>query len=40
LIEKSVLPNIPEGDVDDHTRIPDFYDHTFNYLKDIGIAVI
>ncbi|UCS94560.1 DUF2075 domain-containing protein [Echinicola marina] len=31
---------VPEGDSGDHTRIPDFYDPNFNYLKDLGIPVI
>ncbi len=31
---------IPEGNIEDHTRLPEFYDSTFNYLKDLGIEVI
>lgn len=31
---------VPEGDTDDKTRDPQFYDPTFNYLKDIGFEVI
>lgn len=31
---------VPPGDSSDHTRPPSFYDHTFNYLKEIGIEVI
>ncbi len=31
---------VPPGDEDDHTRKPAYYDHTFNYLKDIGLEVI
>jgi Uncharacterized conserved protein (DUF2075) len=31
---------VPPGDEDDHTRKPAYYDHTFNYLKEIGIEVI
>lgn len=31
---------VPPGDSSDHTRSPSFYDHTFNYLKEIGIEVI
>ncbi len=27
---------VPEGDVDDHTRPPDFYDSTYHYLRTIG----
>lgn len=31
---------VPEGDHDDLTRKPEFYDATFNYLKGLGIPVI
>jgi len=31
---------VPPGDEDDHTRKPAYYDHTFNYLKEIGMEVI
>ena len=31
---------VPEGDENDHTRKPEYYDNTFNYLKSIGISVI
>lgn len=31
---------IPKGSQDDHTRKPDYYDSTFNYLKDIGFPTI
>lgn len=31
---------IPEGDNNDHTRKKDYYDPTFNYLKDIGLQVL
>ncbi|MDQ3020023.1 MAG: DUF2075 domain-containing protein [Bacteroidota bacterium] len=31
---------VPEGNVDDHTRIPEYYDTTFRYLSNIGITVI
>jgi len=31
---------IPPGDEVDHTRPSSYYDHTFNYLKDLGIDVI
>ena len=27
---------VPEGDKDDHTRLPGFYDSTYEYLKQIG----
>ena len=31
---------VPEGSTEDHTRKPEFYDPTFNYLKSIGFPVI
>lgn len=31
---------IPEGDENDHTRKKEYYDPTFNYLKNIGVTVI
>lgn len=31
---------IPEGSVQDHTRRPEYYDSTFEYLRDIGIKMI
>lgn len=31
---------VPEGKVDDHTRQPDFYNPTFNYLKSLGFKVV
>ncbi|HMR88564.1 MAG TPA: DUF2075 domain-containing protein [Saprospiraceae bacterium] len=31
---------IPEGDINDHTRQPEFYNSTYNYLKQIGINEI
>lgn len=31
---------VPPGDVTDHTRKPAYYDHTFEFLKEIGIEVI
>lgn len=31
---------VPNGDEEDHTRNPQFYDATFKYLSDIGFAVI
>lgn len=30
---------VPEGDLEDATRNPEFYDCTFNYLKDLGLEV-
>jgi len=31
---------IPEGSAEDHTRKSEYYDDTFNYLKEIGIRVV
>jgi len=31
---------IPEGDFEDPTRLPEFYNDTFNYLESIGFDVI
>jgi DUF2075 family protein len=31
---------VPEGDISDSTRLPEFYDKTFNYLKGLGIKDI
>lgn len=31
---------VPSGDSKDHTRIPEFYDKTYEYLKDIGFTEI
>ena len=31
---------VPEGNPDDHTRLPEFYDGTYKYLKSIGIEEI
>ncbi len=31
---------IPPGDAEDHTRLPEFYDPTFEYLKNIGLPEI
>jgi len=31
---------VPEGDAEDHTRSSQFYDGTFNYLKEIGFTEI
>lgn len=31
---------LPEGNVEDHTRKPEYYDKTFNYLKSIGIKTL
>lgn len=28
---------VPKGNPEDHTRNPEYYDGTYNYLKDIGI---
>lgn len=31
---------VPEGDEQDHTRDPDYYDSTFNYLKSLGLKIL
>ena len=31
---------VPEGDINDHTRKPEYYDQTFNYLKGLGIDIL
>jgi hypothetical protein len=31
---------IPEGNLEDKTRLPEFYDNTYKYLKQIGIEEI
>jgi len=31
---------VPQGDSEDHTRQPDFYNDTFNYLAEIGLEQI
>jgi hypothetical protein len=31
---------VPEGDVADPTRNPEFYDPTFEYLREIGFKTI
>ena len=31
---------VPEGDVEDATRKPEYYDETFEYLREIGIEII
>ena len=31
---------VPDGDINDHTRHPDYYNDTFNYLVEIGLEQI
>lgn len=31
---------VPEGDRTDHTRLPEFYDESFEYLRGLGMPVI
>ncbi len=31
---------VPEGEIEDATRNPEYYDETFNYLKGIGVKTI
>ena len=31
---------VPHGDLEDHTRKPEYYDSTYKYLKSIGLEEI
>jgi hypothetical protein len=31
---------VPEGSTDDHTRLPEYYNATYNYLKSLGLEEI
>ena len=31
---------VPNGDIEDHTRNPLFYDETYEYLKEIGFTTL
>ena len=31
---------VPEGDLDDETRRPEYYDGTYEYLKSLGLREI
>lgn len=31
---------VPEGDPEDHTRRPEFYNATYDYLRGIGFQLI
>jgi len=31
---------VPEGNPDDKTRLPEYYDGLYGYLKDVGIEEI
>ena len=31
---------VPEGVLEDNTRLPEFYDGTYNYLESLGFEVI
>lgn len=31
---------VPKGSIEDDTRKPEYYDSTFNYLKDLGLEII
>ena len=31
---------VPKGDAEDHTRLPEFYDGTFEYLKSLGLEML
>ncbi len=40
LDEQGMVIYVPNGDVDDPTRLPAFYDETVAYLVDCGVSVI
>lgn len=31
---------VPEGNIEDHTRKSEYYDATYDYLREIGIKLI
>ncbi len=31
---------VPEGSHQDPTRVPDYYDSTFEYLKSVGLQLL
>jgi hypothetical protein len=31
---------VPDGDAEDHTRKSEYFDTTYNYLKEIGLEII
>jgi len=31
---------VPEGNAEDHTRKSEYYDGTYEYLKELGITII
>lgn len=31
---------VPEGNIEDKTRLPEFYDDTFNYLSNVGFKIL
>jgi DUF2075 family protein len=31
---------VPEGDIEDHTRKSEYYECTYNYLKEIGLEIL
>ena len=31
---------VPPGDPDDPTRLPEYYDGTFEYLRGIGLPIV
>lgn len=37
---KGMIILIPEGNSEDHTRNPEFYDNTFEYFKSLGLQTI
>ena len=39
-LSQGMIIVVPNGDKEDTTRKPEYYDATFNYLKSLGIPVI
>ena len=37
---QGIVVFIPNGDINDVTRLPEFYDGTYEYLKSLGIEEI
>ena len=37
---ETCAPSLPRGHAEDPTRPPQFYDVTFNYLKEIGLETL
>ena len=39
-VRQGMIICVPEGNANDHTRLPEFYDGTYEYLKSIGIEEV